>query len=167
MIFYLLYFLFMTVTFIALPYIVSHYILAGDVYLLVTTGIYFNAWLLATVFIVSYALNMTNHLYYCLTSQKSNNIFDYLRSLHGSTVATFYSSVYITLFAFVGYLVGITAMESIPQLKKLLVSVIHLPGFEFFLKGVPLSLGGLIGHALSSICVSPQCGGGEGGQLRP
>ena len=170
MIFYLIYYLFLTVSLISLPYLVSNYILAGDPYLLVNTGWYMYFWLMGVIFIVTYAFSTTNYLYYCFFSKifsstpstttqgvQTSGIFDWLRGFHGATVAGVYSSFYMTIFAFLGYLVGITVMETVPQVKNLLLSVIHIPGFEFFLKGVPLALGGLIGNIFGTLCISPQC----------
>jgi len=159
MIFYLIYYLFLAITLLSLPYLVSNYILAGDPYLLVNTNWYFYLWLAGITFLVTYAFSTTNYLYYCFInkSDKQTGIFEILRNFHGTTVASVYTSLYMTLFAFIGYLVGVTAMDAIPQVKEILLSVIHLPGFEFFLKGVPLAIGGLFGNIFASLCVSPQC----------
>jgi len=161
MIFYLIYYLFLTVSLISLPFLVSNYALAGDPYLLVNTGWYFYLWLAGITFIVNYAFTTTNFLYYCFlargTREEGLGVGDFFRSLHGTVVASAYTSVYMTLFAILGFFVGLTVMEQVPVVKDVLLSVIHLPGFEFFLKGVPLALGGLFGNIFASFCVSPQC----------
>lgn len=159
MIFYLIYYLFMVAVLISCPYLASQYILAGDPYLLVNSSAYFYAVLTVTVFLISYLFNMTNHLYYCFVDRWSDldGLGGILSALHGVTVATFYNSAYMTIGAMIGFAIGNFAMESVSEVKELLLSVIHLPGFEFFLKGVPLAIGGMLANIFAGLCVNVQC----------
>ncbi|HRN71421.1 MAG TPA: hypothetical protein PLS49_09680 [Candidatus Woesebacteria bacterium] len=167
LIFYLLYYLFFIVSLLSIPYVTSYYILAGDPYLIVNSGYYYFFWLIIVIFIIGQAFSFTGSVYQCFVDNNntstnptiglSDALTRLLTNLHNVTLASFYTSIYITILGFGGYLGGVTAMDTIPAVKELLVGVIHIPGFEFILKGVPLALGGLIGNILASFCVTPAC----------
>jgi len=102
---------------------------------------------------------MTNYLYYCFVDRwdELEGIMGMLKAIHGATVATFYNSAYMTIGAMIGFGVGKFAMEGVAEVKAILLSVIHLPGFEFFIKGVPLAIGGILGNILAGLCINVQC----------
>lgn len=165
-IFYLLYYLFFIVSLLAIPYVTSYYILAGDPYLIVSSGYYYYFWLIISIFIIAQAFSLTSSAYQCffqnnndqITSSSYTDSFTRtLTNLHNLTLASFYTSIYITILGFGGYLGGVTAMDTIPAVKELLVGVIHIPGFEFILKGIPLALGAIIGNIIAFFCVTSAC----------
>ncbi len=168
MIFYLIYYLLLFGYLLITPYLVFRYIMSGDQYLMISSPVLAYGWLFILSFLGAYALNSIKSFYTCFidrgsqggdsTSASTTMTLDKIvRGFHSSLISSVYYAIYLAIFSTVGYLVGSTVIETIPQLKELLLAVIHIPGFEFILKGVSVTVGGLVGHLLASFCLDLKC----------
>ena len=159
MIYLLVYYLLFLGSLIAIPYIVFRYILSGDEYLISTNIFYPILWIGVLLFLSSYFFTSIRNFYECFYAKSSDwSAWSFTRKLHAIMVGSIYNSLYISIFGLVGYIMGVIALDNIPEVKEIFMSVVHIPVLEYFLKGVPLGAGAILGNVLTTWCVKTQCG---------
>lgn len=155
MVFILIYYLLFILVLTFIPFVVYRYIMAGDEYLIASNLLYPILWIFGLTFLASYFFTSVKNIYQCLyLSEKKDNFF---KRLHTIMVGTIQNSIYVTIMAFVGYIIGTIVLDSVPKLKDLFMAVVHIPVLEYVIKGVPLALGGILGNLLTLACIDMSC----------
>lgn len=157
MIFYLVYFPLLIVTLTCIPFIVFRYVMIGDEYLLISSPFYSIFWIISLLFLFSYFWNTIRYFYDYIVSKKNTKKFEMwstIRSIHSIIVGSVYSSIYMTILGFIGYILGLSLVDNLPELREFLMAFVHIPQFEYVIKGLPLTVGALLGQLMTTWCVN-------------
>lgn len=158
MIFVIIYFILFIISLVSIPYVVYKIILFGDEYSLITNHMYPYLWITAIIFLVCYFWISIRNIYNCwYLSSKKYDLFNTIKSIHTIMISSIYSSLYMTLFGLIGYICGNVTIEMVPEIKDIFMAIVHIPVFEYILKGLPLMFGSMLGDLLSFWCISSNC----------
>ena len=138
-----------TVSLIMIPYIVYRFIMNGDEYSMVSSVFLPIMYVLILSFLINNVF-MTSYQFVRCWGKTDGDLID---TTYKSVIRGLYISIYMSFFSVAIYIIGNYFINRAPYLKDILMSVTSLPEAEYFIKGIPIPLGSLLGYALSYLCV--------------